>query len=167
MKKSAQRIVNSTSIYWLPTLYFVLHSVEELLFDFPGWATSHFGTTTYPFFIYHHILLFIGLLLSANLARKPTEKNIWRVVTSAWQIQFAINGAFHLASTFIFKEYAPGVITGTIIIWPLTYYFFKQSRHKKLINTSQLRWSLLIGICIAAVVVASLWLDGNIGWPQL
>lgn len=167
MNKTTTKSINPGYLYWFPTLYFVLHSAEELAFDFPAWATRSFGTTSLPFFIYHHILLFVGLVICSYLAKRPSKQNTWRVLATAWQVQFAVNGAFHLVTTVLFKEYAPGVITGTVVIWPLTYYFFKQTLHRKLLSKSQVKSALIVGILIAALVIASLWLDGNITWRLL
>ena len=111
---------NKAAIFWLPFVLFLIHSIEEIAFGFPAWATAHFGSTTLFFFIQHHVPLFILAFVSSYFAAKKNGSVFWRVLTTAWQVQFVVNGLFHVITTIVFKEYSPGVITGLLLFLPFT-----------------------------------------------
>jgi hypothetical protein len=151
-------------IFWIPFIILVAHTLDEIAFGFPDWATEHFGTTTLPFFVYHHIPLLILVGLSSYLAATRKEANFWKVLATVSQVQFAVNGLFHILTSIIFREPTPGIITATLLSLPLTYIYFKKLLELKLLTGQQIMLSLTLGLAIALLVIASLWLNGNIGW---
>lgn len=150
---------NVSAIFWLPFILFLIHSIEEIFFGFPGWATEHFGSTTFWFFIQHHIPLFILAFVSSYFASRKNGSAFWRVLATAWQIQFVVNGLFHTIMTIAFKEYSPGVVTGFLLFLPFTYYFIVEVWKAKLLTSFQFKIAFIIGPLVAFAAIASLWLE--------
>lgn len=150
---------NKAAIFWLPFVLFLIHSAEEIAFGFPAWATEHFGSTTMFFFIQHHIPLFILAFISSYFAAKKNSHAFWRVLTAAWQVQFVVNGLFHVITTIVFKEYSPGALTGLLLFLPFTYYFVVEVYKAKLLTSSQFKIAFIVGPLVAFAAIASLWLE--------
>lgn len=147
------------AIFWVPFILFLLHSAEEITFGFPTWATDHFGSTTLFFFIQLHIPLFILAFASSYYAAKKNASAFWRVLTAAWQIQFVVNGLFHIITTIVFKEYSPGAVTALFLFLPFTYYFVVETYNAKLLTLSHFKIAFIIGPLVALAAIASLWLE--------
>lgn len=151
---------NRAAIFWLPFALFLIHSVEEIAFGFPEWATAHFGSTTRFYFLQHHIPLFIVAFASSYLAAKQHGSVFWRVLTTVWQIQSAVNGLFHVITTIAFREYSPGAVTGLLLFLPLTYYFVTVVWKERFLTDNQFRISFTAGLIVAMATIASLWIEG-------
>lgn len=150
----------TATIFWLPFILFLIHSAEEIAFGFPAWASDHFGSTTMYFFMQHHIPLFILGFVSSYYAVKRNGPIFWRVLATAWQVQFLVNGIFHIVMTIAFKEYSPGVVTGALLFLPFTYYFIVEVWRAKYLTPSQFKIAFLVGPIVAFAAIASLWLEG-------
>src|SRR5215216_3637028 len=97
-------------MYWLPSVVFLIHVAEEFP-SFPAWATRHFGVTSRAWYVYSHIPLIAGIIAVSALA-ESRPGTIWPLLATAGQCTLATNGLFHLVTTFLFREYSPGVIGG-------------------------------------------------------
>lgn len=150
----------TANIFWIPFILFLIHSAEEIAFGFPAWTTEHFGTTTLWFFIQHHIPLFILAFVSSYFASRKNGHVFWRVLATAWQVQFVVNGIFHIVMTIAFKEYAPGVVTGALLFLPFTYYFIVEVWKAKYLTANQFKIAFLVGPLVAFAAIASLWVEG-------
>lgn len=139
---------------------FVLHSAEELP-RFPAWATRHFGTTTTEFFVLSHIPLVALSATTSYLAERHGPGSIWATLATAWQWQLVVNGLFHLTATALFNEYSPGVITGTAVVFPASFYF-DQTLRRDLLAPPRLWTALAIGSLVAGLAIASLGLDNDV-----
>ena len=152
------------SIFWLPVILLVIHSIDEVVTGFPQWATEHFGTTTVPFFIYTHIPILLIMIVTSYFAARNKGGAVWRVLSAVWIVMFAVNGLFHLLTSIVFREFTPGIISALVILFPLCYIFVRELLSKKLISEKQFRLALLGGVAAYLLGVASLWFDGNSGW---
>ena len=137
----------------------VLHVLEELLGDFPAWATAHFGTTTRGFYILSHIPLLAGAAWVALRASHPAATPGWRAAAVAMQASLAATGVFHIASTFVFREYSPGLLTSVLLYLPFTVYFFLAACRSAQLRTRAIIVACVIGAAVALLLEASLALD--------
>lgn len=159
-----QRRLPGRKVFWVPVVSLVVHSTDEILAGFPAWATARFGTTTLPFFVYTHLLL-LGLLLLATLRimRRP-EAPGWRTFMAAVQVQFVVNALFHIITTLTFLQLTPGSLTAVLVLLPVSYYFVAEVLRRGLLREPHLRVAFGSGIALYALIIASLWLDGDVGW---
>ena len=149
-------------IFWLPLLILIIHSTDEFVNGFPAWATDHFGVTTPAFFVYTHIFL---VLLVATISYLATRRGLfWKMLAVVAMMQFATNGLFHIITTFLFGEIAPGLLTASLVLLPLSYVFFRIIFKNQLLPKKQIVISMVVGFIAALLIIATLWLEGDIGW---
>lgn len=150
-------------MYWLATLTFLLHCVEEFP-RFPTWATRHFGVTSRPYYVYSHIPLIAGIVTTSHLASISPAGSVWTLLATAGQWVLFTNAVFHLATTVLFREYSPGVVTGTLLFLPGTAHVLDRTVRHELLTSGQLVLSLALGTVAGALVIASLWLRMDLDW---
>lgn len=152
----------NTVIFWLPLLILIIHSTDEFVNGFPAWATDHFGVTTPAFFVYTHIFL---VLLVATISYLATRRGLfWKMLAVVAMMQFATNGLFHIVTTFLFGEIAPGLFTALFVSLPVSYVFFRAIFKHHLLPKKQIVLSMVVGFVAALLIIATLWLEGGIGW---
>lgn len=150
-------------LFWIPLALIIVHSTDEIITNFPDWATRHFGTTTMPFFVYTHILLLI-LVAAVSYLAWSGKHAAWKVLAATIQVQYAFNGLFHLFSSVIFKELTPGLATASLLSLPLTYVFFSRLIKTKSLTEKKIILSLICGLLLSVGIVASLWINGDWEW---
>ena len=150
-------------MYWLPLVVFIPHMLEEYP-RFPAWATKHFGATSKAWYVYSHIVLVAVALPICWWAESSAPQSLGRVFGTALMITLALNGVFHVVTTFLFREYSPGVVTGTLLFFPATGYVLVQTVQESLLMTWQLGTAVLIGALVQVAVIASLYLRMDISW---
>ena len=159
-----------TWFYWLVPATFLAHVVEELP-CFPQWATKHFGTTTTQFYLASHAVLVPALVgASARGARRPSDSRAaFRATTVSAGL--GVNAIFHIATTALFREYSPGVVTGAIGMLPAAAYTLYRTKRSRILNDQQIVGAVLAGTAITTAVVGSLFvnmprLGGNVETPS-
>jgi len=162
MDKVANSITIDKALFWLPLLILVIHSTDEFVSGFPAWATEHFGTTTPAFFVYTHIFLVLLVGVIAFLASRGSV--FWRMLAVVAVMQFAVNGIFHITTTFLFGEIAPGLLTASLVSLPLSYIFFRTIFIHQLLPKKQTVISMTLGFVTALLIIATLWFEGSVGW---
>ena len=79
-------------------------------------------------------------------------------------ITLALNGALHVVTTCLFREYSPGVVTGTLLFFPATGYLLFLTARDSLVTTTQTGMAVVIGAVVQVAVIASLNLRMDIDW---
>jgi Protein of unknown function with HXXEE motif len=148
---------------WIPALALLAHVVEEYP-RFPEWATRHFGTTSRPWYVYSHIPLIAAVLGISFLAATAPAATLFPLLATAVQCALATNAVFHVATTFIFREYSPGVVTAVLIFVPGTAYLVDRTVREGLLTLPQVAVAVAIGTVVGIAVIASLWLPMDIDW---
>jgi hypothetical protein len=151
------------SMYLLATLSFLLHCAEEFP-RFPAWATRHFGATSRPYYVYSHIPLIASVVTTSLLASTSPPGTVWPLLATAGQWVLFTNGLFHLVTTILFREYSPGVVTGTLLFFPATAYVLDRTVRGDLLTPAQIGLALALGTLAGALVIASLWLRMDLDW---
>ena len=150
-------------MYWLPLIVFLPHMLEEYS-RFPAWATKHFGATCKAWYVYSHVVL-VAVALPVCLWAENASPQTWgRILATALMITLAINGVFHVVTTFLFREYSPGVVTGTLLFFPATGYLLFLTARDSLLTTTQISVAVVIGAVVQIAVIASLYLRMDIDW---
>lgn len=145
------------SMYWLPVAVFLPHVAEEWS-EFPAWATRHFGATSRAYYVYSHVALIAAEVFICRRAASGAADSTWPLLATAVQVVLATNALFHLTTTFLFREYSPGVVTGTLLFLPATGFLIGRTLRDRLLSTSELGVATALGVVVGAAVVASLWL---------
>jgi hypothetical protein len=143
--------------FWLPSLYIVLHTLEELP-GFGAWATAHFGTHTTFVFAVTHIPIFLLVFLASYKASQVGRHGGWLVFLTAWQIQFAINAVFHLTTAALFWEYSPGMVVAGSLGFVMTYYVVGRMVREQRLTRKELAWAVLWGGVMATIGIGTLFL---------
>ncbi|HMI08981.1 MAG TPA: HXXEE domain-containing protein [Candidatus Saccharimonadales bacterium] len=155
---------NHLRIFWLPLILLIIHSIDEVVTGFPNWATEYFGTTTLPFFIYTHIPVLVLVFLSSFFAARNKGGEFWRILATAWAVQFVANGLFHIGTSIISKEFTPGILTAVLLLLPLSFLFIRRVLSSKLLSKKQFYLSSAIGIVLYTLAAISLSFEGSIDW---
>jgi hypothetical protein len=77
-------LINAKQLFWLPSLYFILHTLEELP-DFAAWVTAHFGPMTTDSFVLSHIPLILLVMLGSYKACMKEAHGRWVIFATAAQ----------------------------------------------------------------------------------
>lgn len=149
------RLFNSKKFLAIQALA-LLHVIEELAFGFPEWATQHFGTTSRSWYVLSHILLAFPLLWVALHLYRGNRVGI----LGSWIVQTVVvtNGLFHVITTFMFREYSPGVISQILLI-PISYYVFRALYRSRAVRGNDLLFASVIGCVISLAFIVSLLTD--------
>jgi hypothetical protein len=150
-------------LYALPSVQFLLHVAEEFP-RFPAWATRHFGVTTRAYYVYSHIPLIVAIVAISVGAVYAPAGSFWIFLSAVAQVILFTNGVFHLATTVLFREYSPGVVTGTVLFFPATYMFMQRTIADALLTPTSLVAAAVLGAILGAAIIGSLWLDMNYDW---
>lgn len=150
-------------MYWLPVLAFLVHIAEEYP-RFPEWATRHFGATSRAWYVYSHIPLVLLVIVVGAHADDAQARSLWPLVATAIQWVLATNAVFHIVTTLLFREYSPGVVTGTVLFLPATVYVFWRTLQGALLTPFQLMLAIALGTVVGVAVIASLWLRMDFDW---
>lgn len=145
--------------YLLVPAAFLAHTLEELP-RFPAWATRRFGTTSTRFYVVSHLTLLIPMTLKAgrDAARDPDDPGaVFRA--SAVAAGYGFNALFHIAASALFREYSPGLATGTTLMLPASLGTLAKVRRDGAISDEQLLGSIVAGMALCTAAVGSLYLD--------
>jgi hypothetical protein len=150
-------------MYWIPALVFLIHVAEEYP-RFPEWATRHFGATSRAWYVYTHILLIAVAVVICARAQDAAPRTLWPLLATSFQWVVATNAIFHIATTLLFREYSPGLFTGTALFPPATAYMFNRTLSEELLTPLQVASVLGLGTVVGGAAVASLWLSMDLDW---
>ena len=148
---------------WLPLIVLIPHIIEEYP-RFSAWATRHFGATSRAWYVYSHIVLVAIAVPVCLWAGNASSQGWWRILGTALMITLAMNGVFHVVTTFMFREYSPGVLTGTLLFFPATGYMLLLTVRESLLLTPQIGAAVVIGSVVQGAAIASLYLRMDIDW---
>lgn len=148
-------------IYWLPTAAFILHIAEEYP-RFCDWATRHFGTTSRAWYVYSHIPLFGICALASFMATSASPGSPWLVLVATIAVVQVSNAVFHVVTTLLFREYSPGLVTACLAFLPAAWIVLQHAVGA--LAPAQVQLATGLGALLGLLIVASLWLDMDVGW---
>lgn len=153
----ADQSMTLTAVYWLPSLTFILHTLEELP-DFPRWVSAHFGAMGALDFAAIHIPLILFVIWTSYRAQDPTRSPGWRFMAYALQWQFAFNAVFHLGAAALFRDYSPGMVTAATVAIPATVFMTLRNRRHGLLPPARALTATGVGAAIAAAAIGFLFI---------
>lgn len=142
--------------FFLPSVYFVVHAIEELP-TFGPWASKHFAPLSTGMFATVHIPLILLVFLASYEAAQSQKHGAWVIFAVALQIQFGLNAPFHLITAALFREYAPGMMTASSIGLLLTFYMLARVSHAELLSQQELVIAFASGTAMAIAAIAVLF----------
>ena len=142
--------------FLLLALFYLVHVAEELLFNFPAWATLHFGRTTQNFYLLSHIPITIAVLCISWLAYRSKKHHFLGVGVASILL---VNGVLHAISAFIFQGYSPGLLTGVLLFTTGPILVFRYCLKTNSLSHRQIRIAFFIGMIISLFIGASLFLE--------
>src|SRR5690349_10677262 len=99
-----------TNFFWIPFFAFVFHIAEELPVGpwpgFPAWASRHFGVTSKAWYVYSHIICILIFVSICTWASRSVAYSWGSLLSFSLMWTLAINAAFHIISTILFREYS-------------------------------------------------------------
>ena len=146
-----------TQIFWLPSFYFILHTIEELP-NFATWVSRHFGAMSNNSFAFVHIPLILLVMLTSYKATSSERSRGWVVFATAVQVQFAINALVHIVTTVLFLEYSPGLVTATCLALPMTAGYIAYIRQEQGLTNRELAIAFIFGMVMALLAIGVLFL---------
>ncbi len=147
----------SNNIFWLPSIVFIIHTLEELP-RFAAWASLHFGPLTTEKFAVSHIPMILLVLFASYEASIVGTHGRWVVLATAFQWQFEVNAIFHLGTSAFFRDYSPGMVTAACVLLPSTGYFMTRVWRDKRLTCIELLVAILLGTVIGIAAVGVLFL---------
>jgi hypothetical protein len=159
---AAQRPDRVALAPWSPplvALFFFIHVAEEATLGFPAWATRHFGTTSNAWFAISHVPLIAWMLVLATRGHAARGRAFWSFAVVATQMTVFSNGLFHLATTFLFREYSPGLVTAVLLHLPFGMWMARHAASPERLGVRFTTLAAVTGFVAHAVVIASLYLD--------
>ena len=157
MPRNADALFPASQIFWLPSLVFILHTLEELP-QFASWSTQHFGPLSPELFSGTHIPMILLVIYASYRASAAVSRSAWMMVAAAFQWQFGLNAIFHLTTWVMFAEYSPGMVTAATVQLPATWYFFSRMRREGRLSRGGTLGALALGTVIAICAIGVLFL---------
>ena len=148
---------------WLPLAVFLAHVAEELP-RFPAWATRHFGATSRAWYVYSHIVLISALAAVCAAGRDAAPGSPAMFLVTGAMLTLAINGLFHAATTLLFREYSPGVVTALLLFFPATALLVTRVSARACLSNRELLLSLIAAASVQGLVIGSLFLKMDFDW---
>lgn len=149
--------IKTSAIFFVPSLYIVIHTLEELP-GFAAWVGTYFGSHPTSMFALQHIFIWLLVFLFSYKAYQKERHSKWVIMAVAAQIQFGLNALFHLTTFFLFQDYSPGVVTAGAVGLPATIWFLYHVWQDGRVNGKELAWAALWGTLIAAAAIGFLFL---------
>lgn len=148
---------HSNWLFWLPSVTFLLHTLEELP-EFPIWASKHFNSMSVVEFATIHVPLIWLVLWVSYRAASPGSNSVWRFWAYVAQWQFAFNAVFHLGASAAFGDYSPGMVTSATVALPATLFMTVTCRRLGLLPQGKAVLACGVAGLLAIAAVAYLFL---------
>lgn len=137
-------------------LFDIVHCVEEYFFGFSEWATKHFGTTSQNWYLLSHTISAVILGVIVFYTYKGHKVGIF--FAFSFQILIFTNGLFHIFTTILYKEYAPGVLTQILVI-PISCLVFLMICQSNMLSKKEILYSTITGYIISVIIILSLFIN--------
>ncbi len=114
--------------------------------------------------MYSHIpLVLLAFGLSERASAAPPQST-YPLLATAVVCVIAVNAVFHIVATWKFREYSPGVVTGTLLFLPVTGFVLRRTIANALLTSTQLVIAAVLGVVVGLAIVLSLWLPMDFDW---
>lgn len=150
---------------WLSLAIFTVHNIEEY-FTMSGFLSTHHNEIpvvlaniakpipngTFIIMIILITLAAAGFIYTGVKGGANSRRMFWAMTWIMGGI--LANGLHHLAITFYFGTYTPGVITSLVLFIPYSIFVWQKSLSEKQLNGERLLWSFAVGaIAIVPIIL--------------
>jgi hypothetical protein len=157
-----------TSLYyrliWLLPLAFAAHIAEEYLSGFPRYAAEISGhAMALPLFLGGNVgfILVMALLVRWVAKTRSPKANFWMLAWAAGN-QFW-NFVFHFVLVLAFDRNSPGLVTGTLVYFPLSLALWQAALAQRIVRPATLVGAILLGgVYMGAVAAFSIFHVGGV-----
>nr|WP_047169944.1 HXXEE domain-containing protein [Sphingomonas sp. Y57] len=150
-------------IRWLPVA-FAAHIAEEYLTGFPRYAGEISGHAMgLPLFLGGNIafIAIMALLVGWTTKTRSAAANFWLLAWAAGNLFW--NFAFHFVLVLGFDRSSPGLVTGTLVYFPLSLALWQAALAERIIPPAALAGTVLLGgLYMGAVAAFSIFHLGGI-----
>jgi len=129
---------------WLSTLVYGLHIVEEMLFDWRGWARGFLRIPAEwnEFYVFNAFVVLYGSICAIIGWDCPA-------LALSFPAFMLINALlFHVIPTIVSRRFSPGTLTAVVLFLPVAILAYKSAMSVRVISPNTLILSALIGACI-------------------
>ena len=151
----ARTPIRFNSVLWLMPAAFAVHIVEEFTGGFAGYvaATLHGSVMTTPQFLINNAA-FMAILVGLSIWAGRSKSRLSAFVLMAWASGNLFWDFFaHLTYTVVFNSYSPGLITASLLYYPLPVYVtWIGMREGRLTLGSSLLAYMIGGLLILGVI---------------
>jgi len=150
-------------ILWLPVA-FAAHIAEEYLTGFPLYAGEISGhAMELPLFLGGNIAFIAIMAVLVGWAAKSRSgpANFWLLAWAAGNLFW--NFVFHFTLVLAFDRNSPGLVTGTLVYFPLSLALWQAALAERVIGPGRLAGAILVGgIYMGAVAAFSIFHVGGL-----
>lgn len=143
---------------------FAAHIAEEYLTGFPRYAGEISGhPMELPLFLGGNIAFIAIMVLLVGWAAKAREgwANFWLLAWAAGNLFW--NFVFHFVLVLVFDRTSPGLVTGTLVYFPLSLALWQAALAERIVAPGRLLGAILLGgLYMGAVAAFSIFHVGGL-----
>lgn len=136
----AIRTMQGRNIYWLITVQWLAHFVDEWMFGLPAWCTRHFEPAPDSFWINVMTVLSVPMIMLGWTASRRSAGSAIRLFCAGVQMIFFSNAFFHLITTFVLGENSPGTATGVVLFLPVSLLLWRVVLREPRVTKNSFTW---------------------------
>ena len=141
-------------LIWLMPAAFACHIVEEYVGGFPAWVTNVVGgAMSAPMFLINNagfMAVLVVLTAWSAIARTAAANAVliaWASANLFWDF------LFHVGTVPLFDRYSPGLITATLLYFPISVAVAWAALTQKALSTRAFTISCAVGFALMAFVI--------------
>mgnify|MGYP001573076964 FL=1 len=144
---------------WAMPAAYALHICEEYGAGFPAWMNQHMhASMTNPAFLLNNAL-FMAIMLSLSTWASLGTSRLSAFLFLGWASgNLFWNFIFHLATTLIADSYSPGLVTASLLYYPISIWVGVLAVRDGRLSPAGVLGAFVIGACVMMFVIwAGLW----------
>ncbi|MBD3374072.1 HXXEE domain-containing protein [candidate division KSB1 bacterium] len=154
-----------TLLIWGVPVVILVHNIEEAIW-LPRWANQYAGRWHKPVgaaeFRFAVVVLSLLAFVLAGLTHISGFGSIWHYLLAAYALGQAINIFVpHLVVTLVTRHYAPGLITGLVLVLPAAWVFLNHGFSREYLDFATFGISSVIFIPIVLLSIPLLFRLGR------
>jgi hypothetical protein len=132
---------------WLATATYALHAIEELMFDWRGWARAVLKLPVeWNFFYFTNAAVMVFGIVAANLADSSPA------IALAFPAVMIVNTIFFHVLPFVVTRgrFSPGLITAIALFLPVGFWSYRTASRSGVLSSEVLWISVVLGALVMA-----------------
>lgn len=126
---------------WIATLAYGIHIIEEMLFDWRGWARGFLKIPAEwnEFYVFNAFVVLYGCISAIIGWKSP-------IISLSYPAFMLVNAIFfHILPVIVSKRFSPGLFTGIVLFLPIAGLAYYGAWLDNVISTQSIVFSTLIG----------------------